>query len=115
MLQCHARTCTTNNFPLKIEDAEVQTIDAEFNPNFIKRIINRLDWPALVAAAYMLGVAQLPQEPPTAEATNEQLEVIHNIVLRTKIQSGRMVCPNCTHVYPIVNGIPNMLLQDGEV
>jgi len=25
------------------------------------------------------------------------------------VESGSMICPNCSHVYPISNGIPNMV------
>lgn len=25
------------------------------------------------------------------------------------VEEGAMVCPNCSHVYPISNGIPNMV------
>ncbi len=34
-----------------IEAAEVQEVEREFNADFLKNMINRLDWDALVAAA----------------------------------------------------------------
>jgi len=28
---------------------------------------------------------------------------------------GKLVCPNCKREYPIVNGIPNMILNENEI
>jgi hypothetical protein len=52
MLQCHVKGCTTDNFPLKIENAELDNVEADFNPEFIKRMVPKLDWPALVATSF---------------------------------------------------------------
>jgi multifunctional methyltransferase subunit TRM112 len=30
-------------------------------------------------------------------------------MLQIHIEEGSMTCPNCKHVYPISNGIPNMV------
>jgi len=35
--------------------------------------------------------------------------------MKVDITSGRMVCQGCNHVYPIRDGIPNMLLTESEV
>lgn len=48
------------------------------------------------------------------------LEVAHHVVLillnfllllslKIHVEEGSMICPNCKHVYPISNGIPNMV------
>lgn len=47
MLQCHVKNCNTNNFPLRFEDAQVELIEAEFNPDFMANVLNKLDWEAL--------------------------------------------------------------------
>lgn len=47
MLQCHVKNCNTNNFPLRFEDAQVELIEAEFNPDFMANVLNKLDWDAL--------------------------------------------------------------------
>ena len=31
------------------------------------------------------------------------------ISLKIHVEEGSMTCPNCEHVYPISNGIPNMV------
>lgn len=49
-LQCHVRSCTKDNFPLKIqpEDAEVQIKAAEFNADFLALQMCKIDYQALL-------------------------------------------------------------------
>ena len=51
LLACHAKGCTTNNFPLQFRDAQVALRDAEFNPDFLRGFLPKIEWPALVDAA----------------------------------------------------------------
>ena len=51
LLACHVKGCTTNNFPLLLKDVKTETREAEFNPDFLKGFIPKLEWPALVDAA----------------------------------------------------------------
>ncbi|KAL2916374.1 hypothetical protein HK105_204130 [Polyrhizophydium stewartii] len=114
MLQCHVKGCTTNNFPLQIQDAELETLEAEFNPGFVQRLIPKLHWGALYHTAVSLGIEDLPEQMPE-EVTEDLLRAIHKVALETRVKEGKAVCLGCGHVYPISNGIPNMLLQDNEV
>ncbi|KAJ3040549.1 hypothetical protein HDV00_010729 [Rhizophlyctis rosea] len=113
MLQCHAKGCTSNNFPLRIEEAELEAAEADFNEDFMRRMTSRLEWGALVQTAGSLGIA-LPETLPE-EPDEEFLKKLHNVIMETRVKEGRMVCNGCGHVYPIKDGIPNMLLQDNEV
>jgi hypothetical protein len=53
LLACHAKSCVgaPSAFPLAFKDASVVVREAEFNPDFMKGFISRLDWSALVSAA----------------------------------------------------------------
>lgn len=51
LLACHAKGCTSNNFPLQFKDVQVELREAEFNPDFLRGFIPRLEWGALVDAA----------------------------------------------------------------
>jgi len=51
LLACHAKGCTSNNFPLQLKDVQVALREAEFNPDFIRGFIPKIDWNALVDAA----------------------------------------------------------------
>jgi len=51
LLACHAKGCTSNNFPLHLNDVQVALREAEFNPEFIRGFIPKIEWNALVDAA----------------------------------------------------------------
>ncbi len=59
MLQCHVKGCDSNNYPLAIQEAEVETVDADFNSEFVKRLMNKIDWNALKQTAFSVSVADL--------------------------------------------------------
>ncbi len=47
-LQCHVKNCTQNNYPLLIQDAEVEIKETEFNPEFLAMQMCKIDYPALI-------------------------------------------------------------------
>jgi multifunctional methyltransferase subunit TRM112 len=49
MLVCNVKGCGKDNFPLQIKGEPVKE-ESEFNPEFIKHMIPKLDWNALVLA-----------------------------------------------------------------
>ncbi|KAI0665496.1 Trm112p-domain-containing protein [Trametes maxima] len=116
LLACHAKGCTTNNFPLQFQDATIELREAEFNPEFLYGFLPRIEWAALVGAAHQLGDDSLPKELPE-DMVDDQVfwKKLHHVLLEIHVEEGAMVCPNCKHVYPISNGIPNMLLAEHEI
>ncbi|KAI0698021.1 Trm112p-domain-containing protein [Cytidiella melzeri] len=114
LLACHAKGCTTNNFPLKLQGIVVEVREAEFNAEFLRGFLPRIEWTALVNAARELGDTSLPTEMPEM-VDNDFLKNLHHVLLEMHIDEGAMICPNCGHKYPILNGIPNMLLAEHEI
>ena len=114
LLACHAKGCTTNNFPLAFRDTQVEIQEQDVNPEFVRNILPRLEWKALVDAARQVGDESLPAEQPEM-MDDELVQKLHHVLMEIHITEGAMVCPNCGHVYPISNGIPNMLLAEHEI
>jgi multifunctional methyltransferase subunit TRM112 len=50
MLQCHVKGCKSDNYPLEIQEAQVEIVESAFNEDFIRKMIPRLDWDALTQA-----------------------------------------------------------------
>lgn len=50
MLACHIRG-VENGYPFKIEAVEVARFPAEYDPDFLRHILPRLEWPALLEGA----------------------------------------------------------------
>ncbi|KAF8634671.1 hypothetical protein AX15_000772 [Amanita polypyramis BW_CC] len=114
LLSCHAKGCTSNNFPLQLEDVQIEIREADFNPDFIRNFIPKIEWKALVDTARQVGDTSLPLESPEM-LDDETLKDLNHVLLEIHIEEGAMICPNCKHKYPISNGIPNMLLAEHEI
>jgi multifunctional methyltransferase subunit TRM112 len=104
-------------FPLAIEAEEVEVIESEFVPQFIVNMLPKLSWSALYSAAASLGHCDdLPLEFTAEMADDESfLRAVHHTLLDVHVQKGALVCPLTGRRYPIVGGIPNMLLHEDEV
>jgi multifunctional methyltransferase subunit TRM112 len=103
-------------YPLKIEAGDVQVSEVDFNPDFVARMIPKLEWTALVEAAESLGhLGDLPKElVPDNDSNEEFLKKVHHILLEIEVKEGDLVCPETGRKFPIKNGIPNMLLTEEE-
>ncbi|KAJ2999352.1 hypothetical protein HDV02_003133 [Globomyces sp. JEL0801] len=112
MLECHVKSCK-NGFPLPLSNVEMEEIEADFNPDFITRLLPKLDWNALLTTCNSLDI-QLPSTVPE-DLNNDFLKSLHKIILEYRIKEGLMICNGCGHEYQIKNCIPNMLLNDDEV
>lgn len=96
---------------------DVKTAEVDFNPEFLSRIIPKLDWVVLCEAAESIGqLADLPREVVDDYESNvEFLKKAHRVLLEVDIVNGELVCPETGRKFPINNGIPNMLLNEDEV
>ena len=87
----------------------------EFNPDFVARMIPKVEWAALVEAADILCLGEVPTEPIQGYEQNEDfLRTMHHILLEVEVMEGTLQCPESGRVFPITRGIPNMLLSDEE-
>ncbi|EDO49514.1 predicted protein [Nematostella vectensis] len=116
MLKSHVKG-VKNGFPLAIEAQDVQVCEVDFNPEFISRMIPKLEWEALVQAAQQIGHGQdLPTQLAEGyESDNDFLKKAHHVLLEVEVQEGQLICPETGRKFPVTNGIPNMLLNDDEV
>eukprot|EP00049_Salpingoeca_infusionum_P022800 m.8849 g.8849 ORF g.8849 m.8849 type:complete len:124 (+) comp5403_c0_seq1:105-476(+) len=103
-------------YPLGIEVSQVESRDVEFNPEFLVRMVDRLDWSVLYAAASALGVAEgLPDSrPPHVESQEDVLRALHHALMEIEIIEGQLICPDTGRKFPIKRGIPNMLVTEDE-
>lgn len=132
---CAVKSCKTSSssFPLHFKDAELELQEQEFQPEFIRNMLPRIDWAALQMTAnevgiffssscmhgmlYManghcqLGFPNIAESKPQGEQLDDQmLRDLHRLLLETNVTEGKLVCGNCAHEYMIKDGIPNFLL-----
>ena len=63
LLACHVKGCTTNNFPLKLTDIKLALREAEFNPDFLRGFLPRIEWDALIQASREVHLCSVHMEP----------------------------------------------------
>jgi len=104
-------------FPLKIEASDVRLLTVDYNPEFISRMIPKLEWTALYEGAVSLGhEGNLPEKvPENYESDEEFLKAAHHALLEVEVQEGFLICPETGRKFPVKNGIPNMLLNEDEI
>lgn len=117
LLSSKCMKAVTVGYPLQINAQDVKISEVDFNPNFIAKLIPKLDWSVLWKAADTVGqVNSLPKElVADYETNNDFLKLAHHALLEVEVISGELICPETGRKFPIVNGIPNMLLNEGEV
>ncbi len=84
------------------------------------RLIKKLDWLALHKSVTELGETNFPKDiSPDYIENEENLKKLHRIILdvllfviQTHIMEGKLICANCKREYPVINGIPNMILNE---
>lgn len=107
----------TKGYPLVIDADNTQTVQVEFNPEFMARMIPKINWDVLWEAAHGIGFsAGLPKTVPEDYESNEDfLKKAHYALMEVEVTEGRLLCPESGRKFPITRGIPNMLLTEAEV
>jgi multifunctional methyltransferase subunit TRM112 len=121
ILQCHVKGCNTKNYPLLLRNIKynpIPDIQPEKATALIARLLPKLDYTTIKLSLQQCGIeaGDLPAELPANAAENDELlTTLGKHLMGIDIESGEMVCEGCGHVYPITDGIPNMLLNENEI
>lgn len=102
LLACHVKGCNSNNFPLTFKDVQIEIREAEFNPDFLRGFLPKIEWNALVNAARQvrvtlpplqehlnyprnlkIGDTSLPAEQPEM-LDDEFLKSLHHVLLEVR-------------------------------
>ncbi|CAD7083233.1 unnamed protein product [Hermetia illucens] len=104
-------------YPLKLKIVQKEVVQTDFNPEFITRLLPRLDYPTVHMAAELVDCAEgVPKELGENYAADQDLlQKLHHILLEIDIIEGQLECPETGRIFPITQGIPNMLLNEDEV
>ena len=102
---------TKNGFPLAIECEKMEEVEADFNADFMVRMVEKVEYGALMATLASLNVeTKLPAAVPEKFAEDEEfLNALHHALMEIEILEGQLVCPETGKKFPIKDGIPSML------
>ena len=100
---------TKNGYPLAIEVEKMEEVEAEFSAEFMVRMVEKVDYPALLATVASLNVESgLPAAVPEKFAEDETfLQALHHVLMEIEIVDGQLVCPETSKKFPIKDGIPS--------
>lgn len=102
-------------FPLRLQATEVRINNVEFNPDFVARMIPKVEWEVLLEAADHLHLIEVPKGPIQGYEQDETfLRKMHHVLLEVEVLEGTLQCPESGRMFPISRGIPNMLLSSEE-
>lgn len=92
----------TSGFPLRIEAEKVIEKRIDFNPDFLKNMLPKSEWKALVDASRSTGYSQLPHGAPESVLleSEEFLKKFHHALLELHLEDGALVCPETGRKFP---------------
>ena len=93
LLACHAKGCTSNNFPLQLKDVQIALREAEFNPDFIRGFMPKIEWNALFNAARQVPSCSLSQ------GDSQLLPFYSWGILRCPLNSQRWSMTICSRLF----------------
>ncbi|KAJ4874508.1 Multifunctional methyltransferase subunit TRM112-like protein [Raphanus sativus] len=115
MLTCNIKG-VVNKFPLRIEAEKVVIKkEVDFNTDFLRHMLAKIEWKALVDGARSMGYTELPDHAPEAEESYSFLKKFHHALLELHLEEGSLVCQETGRKFPVEKGVPNMLLHEDEV
>ena len=108
-LKCPAKD-VIEGYPMLLEVDELEVVETECNPTFIKSILPTLDWKAILIAADAIGLKGIPVEYNSSLLDdNDFILALHNLLLDIHVIKGNLVCPESARRFPIENRIVDMM------
>uniref|UniRef100_A0A914HYZ9 Multifunctional methyltransferase subunit TRM112-like protein n=1 Tax=Globodera rostochiensis TaxID=31243 RepID=A0A914HYZ9_GLORO len=105
-------------YPLILRATKIERIETEFNGDFVKKMMPRLDYQALLQAANSVderAASELPKELATDWENNDDfLRKLHSLLVNYEIVEGELECPESHRIFNIKEGIPNFLVGADE-
>lgn len=95
-------------YPLKLVVSQSEEVTSEYNSDFLQKMMSKIDYSVLRAAAQECG----QKLPETLEnPAEDDLKLVHKALFDIEVISGTLICPESGKEFPIKEGIPNMLSE----
>merc|ERR1712060_363270 len=104
-------------YPLTISPTKIEENEVEFSDIAVTRMIDRLDYNALLSGLKNINCSHnLPEiMPENYQEDMEFLKKMHHALFEIEVIEGDLLCEESGRKFPIMRGIPNMLLTEEEV
>lgn len=97
-----------SGYPLKLVVAQSEEVKSEYNNEFLQKMMPKIDYSVLRAAAQECG-QQLPES--LDNPSEDVLKLVHKALFDIEVITGTLICPESGKEFPIKEGIPNMLSE----
>jgi multifunctional methyltransferase subunit TRM112 len=95
------------DLPFELEVDEMEIVETEFNPNFIRHIMPILDWKGLKIAANAIKITDMPESYDSSMLTDEDfLKLVHHVLLDIIVINGTLICSETGTRFRIENQLP---------
>mmetsp|Transcript_62083 Transcript_62083/g.102483 ORF Transcript_62083/g.102483 Transcript_62083/m.102483 type:complete len:129 (+) Transcript_62083:70-456(+) len=109
-------------YPLELKVEQVEELEAEFDEEYVKRLIPKIEWNGVLSALSDLHSqgffkdVDLPKEAPPMDCQDANLlKKIHHVINEIKVIDGQLVCPDTKATFAVKDGIPKMIFEEGDV
>jgi len=69
-----------------------------------------------MAVIIKLGETEFPTEANESLKSDEEfLKKLHTMLFEFEVLKGKLVCEDCERSYPIIEGIPNLIMDEEEI
>ena len=116
ILCCRVKGCPSNGQnTLGLTVTATAHTPRPYNVELARKLLKMMDYELIVQLAKHVGV-EIPAGKEAAEAASEEiLQRLFTLMVETDVTTGQLCCNDCKRVYPVVGGIPNLILDDKEL
>ncbi|EGB06226.1 hypothetical protein JL720_2787 [Aureococcus anophagefferens] len=111
-LKCTRKDVTDGRLRLVATKVEVRQ-NSEFDAEFLEHVLPTLEWPSLVASASTVGVTLPPALDDALRGDEAFLRALQHVLFDVHVIEGQLVCEESGQTFPIEEGRPNMMLDEG--
>lgn len=113
-LRCSRKDVVEGRLALTAARVEVEPT-SEYDAAFLQHLLPSLEWSQLREMAQVVGVT-LPEELGKELAGDEAfLRALHHVLFDVQVLEGSLACAKSGQLFPIAEGIANMMLPEEVV
>ncbi len=113
-LRCSRKDVTEGRLALTTARVEVRPT-SEYDAAFLQHLLPSLEWDQLVAMALVVGVTLPAELNETLRGDDAFLRALHHVLFDVQVLEGSLCCSESGQVFPIAEGIADMMLPEAVV
>ena len=113
ILCCRVKNCKGGEKSLELKVDKFEEVKKDLNREALLKMLDMMDWVLIVELSSIIKV-NIPDNRPS-EIDDDLMNMLHRLIFEIDILEGNLKCSSCDRLYPIIDGIPNLILDDKEI